>query len=195
MGEVKYTLGELIDKLPSNWDEFKLSQYKRMGGLFISDEAGDDSIFNGVENSISMLSVLLDISPEALKSLPFWVLTRLSDRLSFTLTAPVPKDESKYNWKGVDEITTSDLLIMLKLGNDLFVNSHEIIKSFCKDNLNDKQIDDMPVSEVVTGFFFLQMSVKKSMEDIQKSLLKRIVILMAKEKIKKLQLFKQTKKK
>ena len=142
-----------------------------------------------------MLSVLLDISPEALKSLPFWVLTRLSDKLSFTLTSPVPKDKSNYNWKSVDEITTSDLLIMLKLGNDLFGNSHEIIKSFCKDSLTDKQIDDMPVSEVVTGFFFLQMSVKKSMEDIQKSLLKRIVILMAKEKIKKLQLFKQTKKK
>lgn len=178
MSEYKeYTLKELLDKLPNSWDDFTLEQFQKVGTIIDADEVGEDEMFKGVYNSIEMVGKLLDISPEAIGKMPFHITTRLCDKLSFTVQSPDIKEKSKYQWKDIDEITTDDIITMIKMGPQFIENSTEVVKAFCKDKLTTDEIKQMPMSEVVTGFFLLGINAKKYMDYTQTYLIRRIVIM------------------
>ena len=52
---------KVIELLPSNWSELKLHQFKKMLDLEVSEDGDFEGLFDGVDNTLKVLSVLTEI--------------------------------------------------------------------------------------------------------------------------------------
>lgn len=150
---------EILSKLPATWSELKFSDFIKLTSLEISDEEG--SVTDGIENSIKAISILTDVSIEELENLPLSDLQLLGNKLSFSDKLPEPKKTSNFKWKMPDEISYGDFILFSNWEKKNFEAMPTIIKAFNKEEFTEEQISNLPMIEIITGFFLLRKQLKK----------------------------------
>lgn len=166
---------DLLNKLPGNWHELKLSQYQTLTDTLISESED----FAGVENTIRVISKLTDESIDDLESLPMKDISTLAKKLEWMLNPPT-KVKTNIKWKDVEEITYNEFITFLQIQNEPLKNLHIIFKVFAKNKMSDDQILDMPTDEAVHAFFLFRMKLKKfyqhSIRETKKKLKKQMQV-------------------
>lgn len=200
----EYTQTQIINLLPKGWSDITLDVYiNKLLPIEIEETDEVDDMFTGIENTIKVASVFLDMDIEIVRSFPISTITLMSDRLSFTKVKPKPLKESKYKWsKNIDEPSYDSFIVYLKvmeqMGNKDFSNLPLIIKNICKDELSMEEIMMMSMDEVETGFFLLRKSLLKFLKHSALSLAmemgKKEMKRKIKDLIKDLILFRKTSK-
>ncbi len=176
---------ELLNKLPQSWEQVTLEQFQKMSSTPITEEG---TIFDGMENSIAVMSKLLDVSVDELESMSMIDLATLGNRISFMTTEPQPDKTSPIKWKKVEEISYNDFLVFIQLQDKQLENLHTFIKTFSHTTLTEDEILQLPITQVIWGFFLFRNQLRQSLKASIKSTRQQLVKHLIK---KKLQEFKQ----
>jgi len=154
---------EILKKLPSSWDTFKLKDYMKCVDIEISEghENEIDELLSGLDNTLSVISKLTDVSIKELELLDFNFIHQCGTMLSFMTELPKSVKSCSIKWKSVEEVSYNDFVSFLTLSKDAVHSLPEIIKTFSKDKFSDDEINEMSVAEVYTGFFMLRMYHRK----------------------------------
>lgn len=174
-------LKSIIDSLPSSWYEVSLKQFQT---LVTSEITETDDLFNGVTNTLEMVSKLTGIESKELENLLMRDITEIANKLSFTNEEPKPKKESIIVWKKVDEITFNDFITFTQIDETKRLeNIHVFIKNFSTSKLSDEEILNLPITEVITGFFLLRKQLNKYLRSSIRSTTYRVVKLLIVQKL------------
>lgn len=141
---------EILEKLPKSWSDITLNQFQTLSTTPITENNDE---FDGIDNSLAVIAKLLNISTDDLESLPMKDINLLGNRLAFMVTPPQPAKTSIIKWKKVDEITYNDFISIIQLQEKPLENLHVFVKNFSKIELSEDEILQLPVTEVLTGFF------------------------------------------
>lgn len=154
---------ELIKSLPGYWEELKLKDYIRLTDIQVKEDNTDEftGLFNGMDNTIQVASILSGMEPNDLESLPMGDIGAIGAKLSFLSQEFIPSNKSSIKWKDIEGCTYNDYITFLNLSKDPIKNLTHIIKAFSKDKLTDEQVSNLSVQDVMTGFFLLRILVKK----------------------------------
>jgi len=154
---------EIIDQIPTSWETFKFKDYLKCVDVVISEGNEDeiDELFSGLDNTISVISKLTDISVDELESMEFSFIQEIGKRMSFATEMPTEQKHCCIKWKKIDEVSYNDFVSFLNLSRDAVHGMGEIIKTFSRNELTDDEINEMSVAEVYTGFFILNAYVRK----------------------------------
>ena len=154
---------DIISNLPSKWEDINLHQFKKLLDLKVSESEDEiDGLFNGVDNTIKVLSVLSGISIELLESCPFPIIQEMANKIGFTLNEPDPKKcATTLKIKNLESITYDNYVTFITLANEPLKNITQIIKSFSAVELSDEEIEKLSVTEVMGAFFLLTQKLRK----------------------------------
>lgn len=153
---------KVIELLPSNWSELKLHQFKKMLDLEVSEDGDFEGLFDGVDNTLKVLSVLSGIEIEVLESMNIKDVQAMANKISFISKEPDIKGyKNLIKWKKIDEVTYSDYVTFITLSNEPFKNIELIIQSFSLNKLTNEEINNLNMLEVHSGFFLLTKQLKK----------------------------------
>lgn len=176
---------ELLNKLPSSWEQVTLKQFQDLALIPITE---DGTIFDGIENSIAVISYFTGLSIDELESMSMIDLGKLGNKLNWMVTPPESTKESIIKWKKVEEISYSDYLTFIAFKDKQIENLHVFIKAFSHTTLSQEEILQLPTTECVTGFFLFRKQLRQSL----KASIKSTKIQLAKQLVKqKLHTFKQ----
>jgi hypothetical protein len=150
---------DILNKLPSSWQEMKLRDYLKVTDLEISE---DDDLFNGVDNTLRVISALADVPVPTLEELPYPQIMDLAKHIEFISTLPKPTKDTKLQWKKVESIKYNDFVTFLALSKEPIQNLPTIIQTFSKKELSEEEVLDLDMVECYSGFFFLNKGLKKS---------------------------------
>ena len=198
----EYTEQELLDKIPGSWGEMTLSKYHDWITTADAPIESDsvDNMFVSLENSINVSSYFLGFSPDIIKQFPITTVNKINSKLAFLGSVPEPLKKPKYNWiTKIEDISTNDWIIYLKifdqLRNEDYRNFKLLVRTCCKDELTDEQLDNITLDEVETGFFLLRRLLRKYGISIAKSLKGIIMKQKMKTRINRLNPFNKNSKK
>lgn len=153
---------KVIELLPSNWNELKLYQFKKMLDLEVSEYGDFEGLFDGIDNTLKVLSVLSGIETEVLESMNIKDVQVMANKIAFISTEPNVKGyKSSIKWKKIDEVTYSDYVTFITLSNEPLKNIELIIQSFSLNKLTDEEINNLSMLEVHAGFFTLTKQLKR----------------------------------
>lgn len=169
----------LLKLLPGSWDELKLKDFLKIVDVVVKDTDDMDNLFVGLDNMVSVISVLTSVSVKELEEFQLESVNRLVSKISFIQNQPKPAKTS-IQWKKLEEISYNDYVFYISQSKDLLHNMPAIIKTFSKAELTEEQIKDLSMSEVHAGFFTLNKQLKKS----TKSMLRQSLRALAKNKVK-----------
>lgn len=175
-------INELIEQLPSNWSELKLKDYQKLVDVDITETTDDGAELVGVENSIKVLSVLLDVPVDDLESMPLQHLGKLSQKIAFINEPPQPLKTSRIKWKKPDEISYNDFVKFQQVQDKPVQNLSEIIKAFAKNELTDEEVLDLGMDEVNTGFFLLRKELRQFTSNMKMHLVRKLIQKVAHQK-------------
>lgn len=176
---------ELLNKLPKSWDEITLHQFQTITSTPITE---DDDMFNGVQNTIEVVSKLTGTPVDVLEDLPLKELQEIGKRLDFMVTPPKPSKKTILNkWKSLDDISYNDFISYHQLNDKQLENLHVFVKNFSKTNLTQEEILNLPITDVLQGFFLfrkqlrvylatLTLSTKREIKHLQRQELKQKMI-------------------
>jgi len=179
---------EILTKLPNSWDEITLKDFQKLTKANVSENESGSDLFDGVENTIEIISKLTGVSVDDLEALPIQELGVLGTKLSFMMEPPKPSNKSILKWLRIDEIPYNSFVNYIQLQDTQLENLHIIIKNFSKTELTEEQILELPITEVVTGFFLFRKLLRKYLKNLVR--LNKMEILKYQMK-EKLQAFKQ----
>lgn len=168
----EYTGKEILDKLPSGWHQVKLQTYlDSLLKVKVIDKDEVDDVFLGIENSISVASVYLDLDVDIIRSFPISLIREINLKLSFLNKKPAPLKKTKYKWiKEIEEPTYDTFILYLRVSELLrsgdYTEFPTIVKNICLDTLTKEQVLELPMDEVETGFFLLRKCLMKSLNSI-----------------------------
>ncbi|RZK12909.1 MAG: hypothetical protein EOO46_01355 [Flavobacterium sp.] len=187
-------LTELLQKLPSSWDDVKMKDFQKILDLSISenqsihfdedpDSIGD--IFDGAENSCKLLSVFLDIPVEELEAMPYLDLLKLASYVEWVTTLPEPANTSTIQWKDFETISFNSFISFQNWSKEPLKNLPALVAEF--SNLTKEEVLEVSVPDAFFGFFLFKKKMLKSLKHSAKRLKYQIRVM----KLKKLLPFKQ----
>ena len=204
----EYTEQELLDKIPSGWNDLTLKMFVEClstNQILESDDVSElketfsDTVIE-VENSIRIISMFLGMDKKIIEQFPISTITKMNTRLSFLVNKPEPLKNPKYKWiTKIEEPDYNSFIVYLKVKEQLEKGSYDniklLVKQICLDELTDEQLDNLPMDEVETGFFLLRKSLMKYLKSMKTSLNKVILKERMRTKMRKFIPFKKISKK
>lgn len=156
----------LLNNLPSSWEQVTLNQFQQLSNI----EINTDEQFAGIENTLAVLSILSGISIEDLESLPMKELLELGNKISFITQEPEPaKKTSLTKWKDIDSISYNDFIVFLQNQEGILSNLDVFVKQFSKTELTKEEILQLPITEVLAGFFFARQKLRRYLKLLELS--------------------------
>lgn len=154
-------INELLEQLPASWEQTTLEQFQKLTSIELTEDSG---AFNGVQNSLEVISKLSGVSVEDLEELPMKDIQTLGSKISFMVTPPVPAKTCQFTWKKVDEITYNDYVNFIQLQDKQIENLHVFIRNFSTTKLTEYEILQLPITEVITGFFLFRKQLQSYLQ-------------------------------
>lgn len=191
---MNYNLQDLINKLPSSWEDIKMKDFQKILDITISenpaitfDEPTDSigDIFDGAENSCKLLSVFLDISVNDLEAMPYSDLLQLAKRIEWVLTPPEPSKASTIRWKDFETISFNSFINFQNWAKEPLKNLPSLVSEF--SNLSKEEVLNVSIPDAFGGFFLFKNQLKK----LLKRSSQRLKFQLLKMKLKNLIPFKQ----
>lgn len=185
---------ELIKSLPGSWEELKLKDYIRLTDIQVKEDNTDDftGLFNGMDNTIQVASILSGMEPSDLESLPMGDIGAIGAKLSFLSKEFIPSNKSSIKWKDIEGCTYNDYITFLNLSKDPIKNLTHIVQAFGmkdgkkKKKFTNEEVLEMSVQDAMTGFFLLRILVKKYLKRSIRSSRMKVIRQVIKETWKNL---------
>jgi len=189
----EYSEKELLDMLPSGWNDITLEKFIKIITEVEVKEHGEDMFLLNLENSINISSVFIGLDTEIIEQLPLQTIKKMDNKLSFLSKRPEPKEVTIYKWvKEIDEPDYDSFIIYTKMAELLYKPEKEFkdmayqnlplfIRKICLDKLTLTEINQLPMDEVETGFFLLRKSLRKYLKTLETPL----QMIVMKDKLKK----------
>ena len=152
-------IDEILKKLPTSWNEFKLKDYLKVADVVITE---DEDVLNGLENSLKLISALTDIPANELEEYSLADINLIADKISFINKLPEPGKESIIKWKNVETVKYNDFLNFMNLSKEPIKNLALIIQSFSTNEMTEDEALNLSMQECMNGFFLLTSQLKKS---------------------------------
>jgi hypothetical protein len=180
---------ELLKKLPESWDDVTLDFYTK--NLLKLEEKNIESLEDMYEDYIHIASLYTEIPAEMIRKMPMVTVQLIYDRLSFLSQKPLKKEKSKYRWiKKIQDPDYDTFIFYLRaievMAGGNFEIMVELIEKICLDKISREEIRNMSMSEVETGFFLLRKHLRRYSISSHNSLLRKAILMEAKEKTKNL---------
>lgn len=175
----------IIENLPSSWQELKFKDFKKLIQIPITETTDIDDLFVGLDNSVKALSVLTEMSKEELETIPLAVINQMAQRIEFLTKEPDVKNfKTSIKWKNWKEITYDNYVTFIALTkSNPYENISLLLSSFSHTKMTEEEIDSLPTSEVLAGFFLLVKKVKKYFKSSIRKTSFRLTKLMLKQAI------------
>lgn len=164
-----YNLSDLINKLPSSWEDVKMKDFQKILDITISenpaitfDEEATDSvgdIFDGAENSCKLLSVFLDIPVDELEAMPYSDLLQLAKMIEWVLTLPEPSKTSTISWKDFETISFNSFISFQNWAKEPLKNLPSLVAEF--SNLSKEEVLNVSIPDAFGGFFLFKNQLRK----------------------------------
>lgn len=177
-----------IDKfnVPENWSEIPYKNYLKLTNTEL-DFTEDVSSFDSLQ---TMIAIILEAQIDDLSSLKVNTYQSIINTLSFIEEAP-ERSGSKWSIKSINELTYDEFVRYEKMKGSPMMNQIQILSMMSGKNM--VEISNMPVTEVLDGFFYLWKSVKRYINSSIVSLGWKIVKIQMKQRWKKLNPFSKKK--
>jgi len=193
---------ELINKLPTGWEQIDLKTYQRVMNqsyYFDLKEGDTDYALQQIDNSLLTISALMEVPVDVLKGYEITEYIELAKRVQFTNTLPTPSNIKPSFIKESLDITLDNYLTYSALASTpakAIENIKGVMALFVKDNPTEKskwyskskvvpvpEIDSMNMIDVFTFFFFVQALLKKSLKRIQQKQTKQLMVIRMQQKL------------
>lgn len=157
----------IYNQLPRSWNDVTLSQFQKLMKCKISE---DQDELNGMYNTIEVIHQLTGTPHDQIEGLSMLEVSALANKMEFLSTKMelVEINNCKIKWLKIEEINMDKYIQFVKT-EDHMVNLHNFIKQFSKNGFTDEEIDLLPISEVMTGFFLFRTELMKSVIASMKS--------------------------
>jgi len=154
---------EKIKLLPQSWEEVTLGDFTKL----LDAKVSDDNVFlDGYQNTINIAASLLYESPEQFDDLPMKDIVEITKRLSFMNNDIPHKKSDRFKWKKMEEITMDDYITISQYGDRAIYNLNSFVKIMNKTELTTEEIDRLPITEVMWGFFLCRKQLRKYTRDL-----------------------------
>lgn len=166
---MKLKAQEILDKLPTSWEEVSVEKYCLLANLDYSVDTSDveddsEEMSERVEKIYTQLlrttSILADVDYAELCSMEYTVLPvgKINEKLSFMNIPPKPNKSSKIKFKSAKEVTYGDYIMFIKFSHDFINNLDVLIPEFMKmkkgeEKMTSEDVMKMNVVEITTAFF------------------------------------------
>ena len=177
---------ELIEKLPSSWNDLQLKNFMKIMDVEIADSDEFGGMFNGVDNTIRIASVLTGVASEDLEKLPFKELNRVGETLTFMTTEPAPAKTSTIQWKSLENVSYNDYVTFISLSKEPLKHLVTIIKAFSVNEMTEEQIENLSTQDAMSGFFLLNSQLNKYLRRIIRSTTWKLKMEKGKQAMKQL---------
>lgn len=173
---------KLYNQLPNSWHDITLADYNKLINCKIHEAEGEDGLLNGIHNTIEVISKLTNTDRESIEGLSMIQITALANKLDFITSEIDYKNiQTNLKWKTIDKITMDNYIQFIQTENHL-MNLKTFIKSFSLNEFTDEQIEELPIDEVMSGFFLFRKQLMKSLKASAKSIKRNLF----KQKIKQI---------
>jgi hypothetical protein len=170
---------EIYNKLPASWNDVSLGLYQKLTRCQIHE---DNELFNGIHNTLEIVSKATDIPVEELEGLPMVDLMAFGTKLSFMAVQPViGKDTGKLKVKDINKVTYNEFIEGIQLKDNHLENLNQYVRIYADTNLTNEEILQLPVIEVLSFFFSYQEYLKKYTRHLIRKEKMKLVRLKAKE--------------
>lgn len=159
---MKRDYNKITAALPSNWNELKLWQYRKIEQITLKDSDDVDNDFVSQERTLAIISVLTEIPFEELMETPYALIVPMAHKLAFTTILPkYEKNLSTIKWKTIEEVKYDDFVNYLQLSKDPMGNIVPIVKAFSHNKMTEEEINQLSMLEVYSSFFTLKKYVRR----------------------------------
>ncbi len=177
-------IGQIIEKLPKDWNEITLREFRKVLDVQVSEDDEFDGLFNGQDNTIKLLNILTGLSIETLMGLDVDIVIRMANKVEFLLQEPDLKGfKGSIRMKPIDKVSYGEYITFIMLSQDVFKNLDLLIKSFALNDFSDKYMEELSMLEVYAAFFTLKQHVEKYMKTMARKTTIQITRLLFKEKM------------
>ena len=152
---------QILEKLPGNWDEVTLELFTKLIDCKVDT---DDDILDGYNNVINFASAITGIPTEDFDNIKMIDINQIGSKLSFINTDIPQVKSNKFKWKKLDEILMDDYITFIQYGDKQIYHLLEFVKAFNKVELTDEEIQQLPITEVMWGFFLFRKNLRKSLK-------------------------------
>lgn len=158
-----------------DWESLPFAKYIEIAELEQNE--------NELENVINLITIIFNKNKEEVEKMSITEYAKYSNNLNFLTENPDVK-KSKYKWeiKDVDKITVDDF-INFELQKENNENIPSMLSLFSTKKITEKEILEMGTLDVLKGFFFLNLALKKSMAYFSFCLTKKMMKEMMKQKL------------
>jgi hypothetical protein len=193
---------ELINKLPTGWEQINLKTYQRVMNQsydFALEEGDEDYPLQQIDNSLLTISALMEIPIDVLKGYEVTEYIELAKRIQFINVHPAPSKIKPNYIKDSIDITLDNYLTYQALAgtpSKAIENIKGVMELFVKDTVVEPTkwykkskvvavpvVDSMNMIEVFTFFFFVQALLKKSLRRIQQKQTKQLMVVRMQQKL------------
>jgi hypothetical protein len=150
----------ILKKLPNSWNDITLKQFYQLQQVEFNSE---DST-NGIDTTLEMASILSGIAIEEFESLPMSDIITIGNHLEFMVDKPKENNNTSLRWKTIDSITYDNYVCYIRYSKDILNNYHTFIKDFSINKLTDEEILNLPITDVMNGFFLFRKNLTKYMK-------------------------------
>ena len=170
---------EIYNQLPRKWSDITLQQFQKLMKAKVSE---DQDELNGIYNTIEAIHQLTGVSHEEIEALSMLEVSALANKMEFLTQKMefIDVKQCRIKWLKIEEISM-DKYIQFIQTPDHMVNLANFIKNFSTNGYTDEEIQELPIQEVMTGFFLFRKMLMKSIINSAKLTHKRIKQLMKEE--------------
>lgn len=178
---------ELLNKLPSSWEQLKLKDYIKLSPVLNESDKDndlvDDEIYtikhlSDLDMSVQIISLLTDTPVEDIEALSMLEVNQLIEKLAFIGTVP-QAGKPKIAYKAFDELSYDNFITFQKLSMDFtkegilssaIGNLPVMLSLFAKDpNHNPEFIANLSMVECIPGFFTVKRNTEKYLQRLERS--------------------------
>jgi len=155
---MKDQLTTLLERLPDSWDSVTLKQFQDLTGLEFKEQFDE---IEGIESTIAIISKLTGESVDEIELLSIREIMILADKLKFMIQPPAIAKTSSISFKPLDKITYNDYISFIQIQKNQLQNLHTFVKNFSTTELTEDEILQLPITDVLSGFFLSMKAYKK----------------------------------
>jgi len=182
---------EILNKLPSNWQQLKLKDYIKLSPV-ISDKEEDtveDSVIftkqylSELEKNILVISLLTDTHIDVIEALTMVQLNEMVSKLNFLHSSPEAV-KSSIKYKEFNQLSYDDFITFSKLSrefteenilNTAIENLPLMLSVFSTDKLEPEYFLELSIPEVIAGFFIVRKNTERYLRSLKASTLKQLM--------------------
>jgi hypothetical protein len=186
----KHRIDQIANQLPSNWNELKLKDFRKLLPLKVTDQDEFDDLFVGVDNTYAVITTLTDATVPELDEIANLSPTEAKsvfDKVSFLYNSePNSHRKPSIKLKTMDEITYNDYVLFSMFEKKAVENLHIFLSSLSKEKLTEEEALELSTEEAYVCFFFVVRRVKRYIRNLKWSLRMRLLKQTIMEMTKKL---------